>query len=67
MLSIAAVTKNDVIYDLGSGDGGLLSRPRKNTERAASVWIDPEQVKEANANAVTAGVTDRVSFSNRTF
>ena len=63
MLRLAAVTKNDVIYDLGSGDGRIvITAAKKYGARGVGVDIDPERVKEANANAVTAGVTDRVKF-----
>ena len=63
MLRLAAVTKNDVIYDLGSGDGRIvITAAKKYGARGVGVDIDPERVKEANANAVTAEVTDRVKF-----
>ncbi len=63
MLKIAAVTKNDVVYDLGSGDGRIvITAAKKYGARGVGIDIDPERVKEANANAVQAAVTERVKF-----
>ncbi len=63
MLSLAAVTKNDVIYDLGCGDGRIvITAAKKYGARGVGVDIDPERIKEANANAKQAGVSDRVKF-----
>lgn len=63
MLKLAAVTSNDVVYDLGCGDGRIvITAAKKYGARGVGVDLDPERVKEANANAVTAGVTDRVKF-----
>ncbi len=63
MLSIAAVTKADVVYDLGSGDGRIvIAAAKKYGARGVGIDIDPDRIKEANANAVQVGVTDRVKF-----
>lgn len=63
MLELAAVTKDDVVYDLGSGDGRIvITAAKKYGVRGVGVDIDPERIKEANANAVLAGVSDRVKF-----
>jgi SAM-dependent methyltransferase len=63
MLELAAVTKDDVVYDLGSGDGRIvITAAKKYGVRGVGVDIDPERIKEANANAVLAGVADRVKF-----
>ena len=63
MLKLAAVTKNDVVYDLGSGDGRIvITAAKKYGARGVGIDIDPERVKEANANAVQAGVSERVKF-----
>ena len=63
MLELAAVTKEDVVYDLGSGDGRIvITAAKKYGVRGVGVDIDPERIKEANANAVLAGVSDRVKF-----
>lgn len=63
MLRIANVNENDVIYDLGSGDGRIvLTAARKYGARGVGVDIDPELVQKANENARAAGLDDRVKF-----
>ncbi len=62
MLKLAKVSKNDVVYDLGSGDGKIVIAAAKLGARGVGVDIDPQRIKEANANAQKAGVTDRVKF-----
>ncbi|MBD2300859.1 cyclopropane-fatty-acyl-phospholipid synthase family protein [Nostoc sp. FACHB-190] len=63
MLQVAKVGKNDVLYDLGSGDGRIVvTAAQKYGTRGVGIDISPERIQEANANAQTAGVTDRVEF-----
>ncbi|MBD2451473.1 class I SAM-dependent methyltransferase [Nostoc sp. FACHB-152] len=63
MLNVAKVTKNDVIYDLGSGDGRIvITAAQKYGARGVGIDINPERIQEANANAQKAEVTDRVEF-----
>lgn len=63
MLELAKVTRNDVVYDLGSGDGRIvITAAKKYGSRGVGYDIDPQRIKEANENARTAGVTDRVRF-----
>ena len=63
MLAVANVGKDDLLYDLGSGDGRIvITAAKKFGTRGVGVDIDPERVKEANENAAKAGVTDRVRF-----
>jgi Methyltransferase domain len=63
MLSLGNVRKNDVLYDLGSGDGRIvITAAQKFGTRGVGIDIDPQRVKEANQNAQKAGVTDRVRF-----
>ena len=63
MLDLAKVNKNDVVYDLGSGDGRIvITAAQKYGARGVGYDIDPERIKEANANAQAAGVTERVRF-----
>ena len=65
MLRLANVTKDDVVYDLGCGDGRLVITAVKKygASRGFGVDIDPERIAESNANAKAAGVTDRVTFA----
>ena len=66
MLEVAKVTKTDVVYDLGSGDGRIpVTAAKKYGARAIGIDIDPQRIKEANANAEAAGVTDKVKFLNQ--
>ena len=67
MLKVAKVGKGDVLFDLGSGDGRIAIAAVKDfgAARATGIDIDPQRISEANANAKTAGVTDRVRFLNQ--
>jgi len=63
MLKVAGVGKNDVLYDLGSGDGRIVITAAKQFgTRGVGIDIDPERIKDANENAKKAGVTDRTRF-----
>ena len=63
MLSLGNVKKNDVLYDLGSGDGRIvITAAQKFGTRGVGIDIDPQRVQEANQNAKKAGVTDLVQF-----
>lgn len=63
MLQLAQLDKNDVLYDLGSGDGRIvITAAKKYGVRGVGVDIDPERIAEAKENAKEAGVTDRVRF-----
>jgi len=63
MLSLAGVTRDDVVYDLGCGDGRIVIAAAKEFgARGVGVDLDPQRSREAQANAVRAGVADRVTF-----
>ncbi len=63
MLKLTKVTKDDVVYDLGSGDGRILITAAKTYgARGVGYDIDPDRVREATENAVKAGVDKRVRF-----
>lgn len=63
MLKLAQVTPADVVYDLGSGDGRIvIAAARQFGARGVGIDINPERIREANANAQQAGVTGRVRF-----
>jgi tRNA G37 N-methylase Trm5 len=65
MLEVASVGKGDVLYDLGSGDGRIpVTAAKKFGIRAVGIDIDPERIKEANANAKKNGVEKLVKFRN---
>jgi len=64
MLSLAGVTSDDVVYDLGSGDGRIvITAARQYGARGVGVDIDPVRVAESNANAKQAGVSHLVRFA----
>ena len=62
MMRVANVTKNDVVYDLGCGDGALVVAAAKRGARVVGVDIDPERIKEATEKVRAAGVQDRVTL-----
>lgn len=63
MLELANVSKNDVVYDLGSGDGRIVIAAAKEFgARGVGIEIDPDLVKKARAKARELGVADRVEF-----
>ncbi len=66
MLNTARVTQNDIVYDLGCGDGRIVITAAKVFgARGVGVDIDPVRIKESDANAQKIGVTDRVKFIER--
>ena len=63
MLALAKVTKSDVVYDLGCGDGRIVVTAAKQFgAKGVGVDIDPQRIKESEANAKAAGVDHLVSF-----
>ncbi len=63
MLELAGVTSNDVVYDLGCGDGRIvITAAKKYGARGVGVDIDPRRIEESNANARKEGVEDLVEF-----
>lgn len=63
MLELAKVTKDDVVYDLGSGDGRIvIMAAKKYGARAVGLEIDPELVEQARRNAKSDGVEALVDF-----
>jgi ubiquinone/menaquinone biosynthesis C-methylase UbiE len=64
MLKIANVTRNDVVYDLGCGDGKIvITAARRYGARGVGIDIDPQRIHEANEKARAAGVSQRVHFT----
>lgn len=63
MLELAKVGPNDVVYDLGSGDGRIvITAAKKYGARGVGIDIDPQRIKEAKENAKEAGVANKVHF-----
>ena len=67
MLKVAKVGPGDIVYDLGSGDGRIPIAAVKEfgAARATGIDIDPQRIKEAEANRQQSGVGDRVRFLNQ--
>jgi SAM-dependent methyltransferase len=63
MLELARVGKDDVVYDLGSGDGRIvITAAQRHGARGVGIEINPVWVRDARARAEHFGVADRVSF-----
>ena len=62
MLEAAGVTKDDVVYDLGSGDGRILiAAAEKHAAKAVGVEINATLVAETRKRVKELGLSDRVS------
>ena len=63
MLELADVGPQDVVYDLGSGDGRIpITAANEFGARGVGIEIDPALVAQAQAKAREAGVEDKVAF-----
>ncbi len=63
MLKLAHVTKTDVVYDLGCGDGRIVVTAAKvYGARGVGIDIDPQRIREARENVQKAGVGDLVTI-----
>jgi SAM-dependent methyltransferase len=63
MLDAAGVGANDVVYDLGCGDGRIVINAAQRGARGVGVDIDPKLIRDAQRLAQRAGVGDRVTFA----
>jgi SAM-dependent methyltransferase len=65
MLEVAKVTKDDLLFDLGSGDGKIaIAAARVHGARSVGIEFNPEMAALAKRNAERAGVSDRVTIIN---
>jgi SAM-dependent methyltransferase len=63
MIDLAEVGPDDLVYDLGCGDGRVLIRAAQRCgSRGVGVDVDPRRIAESRANARSAGLEDRVRF-----
>lgn len=62
MLDLAEVRDDDMVLDLGSGDGRIAIAAARRGARALGVDIDPNRIIDAQRYAQLAGVDSRVRF-----
>lgn len=63
MLEMGQVSSDDVLIDLGSGDGRIpIAAAKAHGTRGLGVDLDPDRTTEATGIAQEEGVTNRVSF-----
>jgi len=62
MLDMAGVTPQDVVMDLGSGDGITVITAAKRGARAIGIEYNPDMVELSKQNAEKAGVSDKATF-----
>ena len=62
MLDVAKVTPQDVVMDLGSGDGRMIIAAAKRGATAVGVEYTPEMVELSRGKAKEAGVADKATF-----
>ncbi len=62
MLELADIGEGDVHFDLGCGDGRIVISAAKKGAIATGIDLDPRRIKEANENAKSAGLEDKVTF-----
>ncbi len=63
MLEVSEVDRNDIVYDIGCGDGRIvIMAAEKYGARGIGIDIDPQRIKESKENASIAGVEHLVKF-----
>jgi precorrin-6B methylase 2 len=67
MLRLAGVNENDVVYDLGCGDGRIVVAAAKLGARGVGVDIDLQRVHEAADNVKRHGLSNRVKILRESF
>ncbi len=73
MLEMAKVNKQDLVYDLGSGDGRIaIAAAQKFGAEAIGIEIDPELIRESDRAlkpviAATSEIRDRLKFIKQDF
>ncbi len=66
MLEMAQVTKDDVVYDLGCGDGRIVvTATKKYGCKAVGYDVDPQRIKESKENVEKNGVGDLVRIEEK--
>jgi hypothetical protein len=65
MLELAKVTKDDVVYDLGCGDGRIVVAAAKLGCKAYGFDVDPQRIKESNENVEKNGVGNLATITQK--
>jgi SAM-dependent methyltransferase len=66
MLEVAKVTKDDIVYDLGCGDGRIVvTAAKKYGCKAFGFDIDPERIKDSKKTVAEAKVGDLVTIEQK--
>ncbi len=65
MLELAKVTKDDVVYDLGCGDGRIVVAAAKLGCKAYGFDVDPQRIKESNENVQKNGVGNLATIQQK--
>ncbi len=65
MIELGEVGAQDLVYDLGCGDGRVVfAAVKQRGARGVCVDIDPKRISDARRNARKAGVEERIRFLN---
>ncbi|MBP1768563.1 MAG: putative methylase [Candidatus Aminicenantes bacterium] len=63
MLELGEVDKDDILYDLGCGDGRIvITAAQKFGTRGVGIDIDPQRIEESRRSAKEAGVDGLLEF-----
>lgn len=62
MLDLAAVTQQDYVIDLGSGDGRTVIAAAKRGATAHGIEYNPDMVALSRRDAAAQGISDRATF-----
>ena len=63
MIRIANISKGDVVYDLGCGDGRIvIAAAEKSGATCVGIDIDPLRIKECRENVAKVGLANQISF-----
>jgi len=63
MVKLAGITRDDVVYDLGCGDGRIvIAAARMGAARGVGIDLSQDCIREARALAAAAGVAGRIEF-----
>jgi len=67
MCRLANIGPNDVVYDIGCGDGRMVitAVAKFGAKRGVGIDIDPDRIAESRAAAAEAGVLPKIDFQVR--